>query len=104
MGGKYDGVFGVLGGFEVICIMNDFGIKIKYLIVVINWINEEGMCFVFVMLVFGVFVGKYMQDWVYDCVDVDGKWFGDELVCIGWVGDEEVGVCKMYVMFELYIE
>ena len=37
-------------------------------------------------------------------VDADGKRFGDELVRIGWRGDEKVGERKMHAFFELHIE
>lgn len=104
IGGCYDGVLGVLVGLEVICVICDMGLCICRLIVVINWINEEGMWFVFVMLVLGVFVGVIDQDFVYVCKDVKGVSFGDELVWIGWCGDEVLGDCCIYVMFEYYIE
>ena len=36
--------------------------------------------------------------------DIEGKKFGDELVRIGWQGDEVVGYRKMHAFFELHIE
>ncbi|MEC8014644.1 MAG: M20/M25/M40 family metallo-hydrolase, partial [Pseudomonadota bacterium] len=103
-GGKYDGVLGVLGGLEVVRTLNDLGIKTKHPIVVTNWTNEEGTRFAPAMLASGVFAGKHSQDWAYAREDAEGKFFGDELKRIGWVGDEEVGARKMHAMFELHIE
>jgi N-carbamoyl-L-amino-acid hydrolase len=103
-GGKYDGVLGVLGGLEIIRSLNDLGIKTKHPIVVTNWSNEEGTRFAPPMLSSGVFGGMHTLDWAYDRVDSEGKTFGDELVRIGWKGDEEVGERKMHAFFELHIE
>ena len=103
-GGKYDGVLGVLSGLELVRTLNDLNIKTKHPIVVTNWTNEEGTRFAPAMLASGVFAGMHEQDWAYARVDADGKTFGDELVRIGWRGDEEVGARKMHAFFELHIE
>jgi N-carbamoyl-L-amino-acid hydrolase len=103
-GGKYDGVLGVLGGLEVIRSLDDLGIKTKHPIVVTNWTNEEGARFAPAMLASGVFAGVIEQDWAYDRADGEGKKFGDELVRIGWKGDEKVGDRKIHAYFELHIE
>ncbi|MFP1633603.1 Zn-dependent hydrolase [Zhengella sp. ZM62] len=103
-GGKYDGVLGVLGGLEVIRTLNDLGIRTKHPIVVTNWTNEEGTRFAPAMLASGVFAGIHGQDWAYDRRDAEGKRFGDELVRIGWKGEEKVGARKMHAFFELHIE
>ncbi|BCH24039.1 Zn-dependent hydrolase [Mesorhizobium sp. L-8-3] len=103
-GGKYDGVLGVLGGLEVVRSLNDLGIRTKHPIVVTNWTNEEGTRFAPPMLASGVFAGIHELDWAYDRKDAKGKRFGDELVRIGWKGDEPVGARKMKAYFELHIE
>ncbi len=103
-GGKYDGVLGVLGGLEIVRTLNDLKIKTKRPIVVTNWTNEEGTRFAPAMLASGVFAGMHEQDWAYDREDAEGKKFGDELVRIGWRGDEDVGARKMHAFFELHIE
>ena len=102
-GGKYDGVLGVLGGLEIIRSLNDLNIKTKHPIVVTNWSNEEGTRFAPPMLSSGVFGGMHTLDWAYNREDSEGKTFGDELVRIGWKGEEEVGVRKMHAFFELHI-
>lgn len=103
-GGKYDGILGVLGGLEIINTLNDLNIRTKHPIVVTNWTNEEGTRYAPPMLASGVFGGVHTQEWAYDRVDADGKRFGDELVRIGWRGDEKVGERKMHAFFELHIE
>ncbi|MEL6678659.1 MAG: Zn-dependent hydrolase [Pseudomonadota bacterium] len=103
-GGKYDGVLGVLGGLELVRTLNDLGITTRHPIVVTNWTNEEGTRFAPAMLSSGVFAGMHSQDWAYDRTDAEGKRFGDELVRIGWKGDEPVGARKMHAFFELHIE
>jgi N-carbamoyl-L-amino-acid hydrolase len=103
-GGKYDGVLGVLGGLEVIRSLNDLGIKTRRPIVVTNWTNEEGSRFAPAMMASGVFAGVLEQEDVYEHTDKDGKTFGEELVRIGWKGDEKVGARKIHAYFELHIE
>ena len=103
-GGKYDGVLGVLGGLEIIRSLNDLNIKTKHPIVITNWSNEEGTRFAPPMLSSGVFGGMHTLDWAYNREDSEGKTLGDELVRIGWKGEEEVGERKMHAFFELHIE
>jgi len=103
-GGKYDGVLGVLGALEVVCSLNDMGIKTRHPIAIANWTNEEGTRFAPAMLSSGVFAGIHTEDWAKARQDADGKLFGDELRRIGWQGEEPVGQRKMHAMFELHIE
>ncbi|MCY4309415.1 MAG: Zn-dependent hydrolase [Rhodobacteraceae bacterium] len=103
-GGKYDGVLGVLGALEIIRTLNDLNIRTRHPIVVTNWANEEGTRFAPPMLASGVFAGMHEEQWAYDREDIEGKKFGDELIRIGWQGDEVVGDRKMHAFFELHIE
>jgi len=103
-GGKFDGVYGVLGALELVRSLNDLGIQTKHPIVVTNWTNEEGARFAPAMIGSGVFSGMLDQDWAYARTDAHGKTFGEELVRIGWKGDEETGARKMHAFFELHIE
>lgn len=103
-GGKFDGVLGVLGALEVVRTLNDLDIKTKHPIVVTNWTNEEGARFAPAMMASGVFAGIITQQYAYERKDKAGKTFGDELVRIGWKGEEEVGARKIHAFFELHIE
>ncbi len=44
-GGKFDGVYGVLGGLEAIRALNDAGVETEATIEVVVWTNEEGYIF-----------------------------------------------------------
>lgn len=103
-GGKYDGVYGVLSGLEVIRSLNDLGIRTKHPIVVTNWANEEGARFAPAMLASGVFAGEIDLDYAYARQDLDGLTYGAELERIGWKGPETVGARKIHAYYELHIE
>ena len=103
-GGKYDGVLGVLGGLEIIRTLNDFDIKTKHPIEIVNWTNEEGTRFAPPMLSSGVFASMHTEEWAYNREDSEGKKFGDELKRIGWRGEEPVGERKLHAFYELHIE
>lgn len=103
-GGKYDGVLGVLAGLEVVRSIRDMGITTRRPIVVVNWTNEEGTRFAPAMLASGVFAGMHAEDYANNRTDAEGRRFGDELVRIGWRGDETPGRRKIHAMFEYHIE
>ena len=58
-GGKFDGVYGVLAGLEVIRSLNDHGVETEAPIEVTVWTNEEGSRFAPSMVASGVFGGKF---------------------------------------------
>ena len=58
-GGKFDGVFGVLSGLEVIRTLNDNSIETEHPLEIVNWTNEEGARFAPAMLASGVFAGHF---------------------------------------------
>jgi N-carbamoyl-L-amino-acid hydrolase len=97
-------VLGVLAGLEVINTLDDLGIRTKHPIVVVNWTNEEGTRFAPAILASGVFAGMHDEAWAKDRKDAAGKRFGDELVRIGWQGEEPVGQRQMHAYFEYHIE
>jgi N-carbamoyl-L-amino-acid hydrolase len=103
-GGRFDGVLGVLAALEVVCSLNDLGIRTKHPIEVANWTNEEGSRFAPAMLSSGVFAGAYSEDFAYSRLDSDGTSLGDELVRIGFQGPDPVGGRPLHAYFELHIE
>jgi beta-ureidopropionase / N-carbamoyl-L-amino-acid hydrolase len=103
-GGKYDGIIGVLAGLEVLRTLNDQGYETNAPIEVIDWTNEEGSRFAPAMLSSGVFAGAFDTDYAYTREDRDGHRFGDELIRIGYKGDESCGSHKLGAHFELHIE
>jgi N-carbamoyl-L-amino-acid hydrolase len=103
-GGKFDGVLGVLGALEVVRSLNDLKIKTRYPIEVANWTNEEGSRYAPAMVSSGVFAGVYSKEFAYSRLDPEGKTLGDELVRIGFKGEEPVGGRPLHAYFELHIE
>lgn len=103
-GGRFDGIYGVLGGLEVIRSLNDHGITTRRAIEVVIWTNEEGSRFAPAMVSSGVFAGVFTLDYGLSRADADGKTMGEELARIGYAGDQPVGGRAIHAAFELHIE
>jgi N-carbamoyl-L-amino-acid hydrolase len=103
-GGKFDGVFGVLAGLEVVRTLNDNEIETAAPIEVAVWTNEEGSRFAPAMVASGVFAGVFDLDYGHSRADVDGKTIGDELKRIGYLGEETPGAHPIRAFFEAHIE
>ena len=102
-GGRFDGIYGVLGGLEVIRSLNDHGIETDRPIEVVIWTNEEGSRFAPAMVASGVFAGVFTLDYGLSRADVDGRTMGQELERIGYAGDQPMGK-PIHAAFELHIE
>lgn len=103
-GGRFDGVFGVLSGLEVIRSLNDLGYETEHPVEVAVWTNEEGSRFAPAMVASGVFAGVYELEYGLSRADRDGKTMGEELERIGYAGEEEVGGRDIHAFFEVHIE
>ncbi|EOH6077385.1 Zn-dependent hydrolase [Burkholderia cenocepacia] len=103
-GGRFDGIYGVLGGLEVIRSLNDHGIETEHPVEVVIWTNEEGSRFAPAMVASGVFAGVFPLEYGLSRKDVDGKTIGEELARIGYAGDVPCGGRKLHAAFELHIE
>jgi N-carbamoyl-L-amino-acid hydrolase len=103
-GGRFDGVFGVLAGLEVVRSLNDLGYETERPIEVAVWTNEEGSRFAPAMVSSGVFAGEFTLDYGLSRADQDGKTMGEELERIGYAGSEEVGNRDVHAYFEAHIE
>jgi len=103
-GGKYDGVYGVLAGLEVIETLNDNNILTKAPIEIVSWTNEEGARFAPAMLASGVFAGEFSLDYAYSREDKKGNKLGEELERIGYKGELPVGNRPYSGTFEIHIE
>ena len=103
-GGKYDGVYGVLAGLEVVRTLNDLKIETEAPIEVAVWTNEEGSRFAPAMVASGVFAGVFDLDYGLSRADLDGKTMGEELRRIGYAGPEDVGGREVGAYFEAHIE
>jgi N-carbamoyl-L-amino-acid hydrolase len=103
-GGRFDGVYGVLAGLEVVRSLNDMSYETNAPIEVAVWTNEEGSRFAPAMVASGVFAGVFDLDYGLSRKDVDGKTMGEELARIGYAGESEVGGRPIRAFFEAHIE
>jgi N-carbamoyl-L-amino-acid hydrolase len=103
-GGRFDGVYGVLSGLEVLRTLNDLGYETERPIEVAVWTNEEGSRFAPAMVASGVFGGVFDLEYGLSRPDQDGKTMGEELERIGYAGAEEVGGRDVHAYFEAHIE
>ena len=103
-GGKFDGVYGVLAGLEVLRTLNDNDIETAAPIEVAVWTNEEGARFAPAMVASGVFAGVFDLEYGHSRADVDGKTIGDELKRIGYMGEQTPGDHPIRAFFEAHIE
>ncbi|PRB79393.1 Zn-dependent hydrolase [Pseudomonas sp. MYb185] len=103
-GGKFDGIYGVLAGLEVIRTLNDKGMDTRAPIEASVWTNEEGSRFPPAMVASGVFAGVFELDYGLSRADLDGKTMGEELARIGYNGPDDVGGRPFKAFFEAHIE
>ncbi|MBJ9755172.1 Zn-dependent hydrolase [Burkholderia cepacia] len=103
-GGRYDGIYGVLGGLEVVRALNDAGVETERPIDVVIWTNEEGSRFAPAMVSAGVFSGVYTLEYGLSRTDGAGRTIGEELARIGYAGAEPVGGYPVHAAYELHIE
>ncbi|MBT7951717.1 MAG: Zn-dependent hydrolase [Gammaproteobacteria bacterium] len=103
-GGKYDGVYGVLAGLEVIRSLNDVGLETELPIEVVCWTNEEGARFSPAMIGSGVWAGEFDIEYGHTRTDKKGKNILDELKRIGYLGEEQCKAGAFKAAYELHIE
>lgn len=103
-GGKFDGVYGVLSGLEVIRTLNDLKVETLRPIEASIWTNEEGSRFAPAMVSSGIFGGVFDLEYGLSRADLDGKTMGEELKRIGYAGEEPVGGRPFHAFFEAHIE
>ncbi|MGB3384936.1 MAG: Zn-dependent hydrolase [Marinomonas sp.] len=103
-GGKFDGVFGVLSGVEVLRTLHENNIETPTPMEFSVWTNEEGSRFQPAMQGSGTYVGRFDLETELNKTDVNGIRLGDELERIGYLGDMELGSRNMGAFFEAHIE
>ncbi|VWD42602.1 allantoate amidohydrolase [Burkholderia lata] len=104
LGGRFDGVYGVLAGLEAIRALNEHGIATRHPIDVVAWTNEEGSRFTPGMMGSAVYAGALDLDYALDrpCMQT-GVLLRDELERTGFAGPaRERQMPKAY--FEAHIE
>jgi N-carbamoyl-L-amino-acid hydrolase len=102
-GGRFDGVFGVLAGLEVMRRLNDLGIQTRKPLEVAVWTNEEGARFTPAMLGSAAFTGALALDKALAARDVDGISVAQALASTGYAGERALAV-PVDAYFEAHIE
>jgi len=103
-GGKFDGIYGVLAGLEVVRALNDANVVTERPIDVIVWTNEEAARFLPPLTGSSTFAGVHSSAFVHAIETVDGTRVGDDLRAIGYLGDEVPGSRALDSFFEAHIE
>jgi beta-ureidopropionase / N-carbamoyl-L-amino-acid hydrolase len=103
-GGKFDGIFGVLAGLEVIETLNDHQIDTRHPVEVVVWTNEEGCRFDMAMMGSAVWAGSMKLEDAYALADREGRSVRDELRRIGFLGSVPAVATPVKAAFEAHIE
>lgn len=103
-GGRFDGIYGVLAGLEVLLSLNDQNIQTKRPIDLVMWTNEEGARFAPAMMGAAVFTGKMTLDEALQSKDADGLTVDEELIRIQYKGTDDFSNYKIHAALEVHIE
>ena len=103
-GGRFDGVYGVLAGLEVIRVLNEHEIETRRPIEIVSWTNEEGCRFVPAMLGSGTVAGTHELEFALGRRDAEGRSVGEELERIGYRGQRAARPFPVHAAFEAHIE
>jgi N-carbamoyl-L-amino-acid hydrolase len=103
-GGKFDGVYGVLAGLEVVRALNDAQIETTAPIDVIVWTNEEGVRFSPPLAGSSAFAGVAEVDSIHAAVTLDGTTVRHDLESTGYLGSERPGARLLDCFVEAHIE
>lgn len=103
-GGRFDGVYGVLGGLEVLESLNDRDQQTTRPIELCVWTNEEGSRFQYSMMGSGVWAKHLELETARALQDVDGISVAEELDRLGWRGTRLAEPSDYAAAFELHIE
>ena len=89
LGGRYDGIYGVLAGLEALLSLNDYQIETERPIDLVMWTNEEGSRFSPAMMGSAVFTGKLSIEEAFRKQDKNGITVESELERIGYLGKDD---------------
>jgi N-carbamoyl-L-amino-acid hydrolase len=103
-GGKFDGVYGVLAGLEVIETLNDHEMTTVHPIELSVWCNEEGSRFPMAMMGSAVWSGRLALDTAHGLTDRDGISVRHELQRAGIATDGPLSRQAVKASFEVHIE
>jgi N-carbamoyl-L-amino-acid hydrolase len=103
-GGKFDGVYGVLAGLEVIESLNDHEMTTEHPIELSVWCNEEGSRFPMAMMGSAVWSGRLPLATAYGLTDRAGISVRHELQRAGVATDAPLSRQPVKASFEVHIE
>jgi N-carbamoyl-L-amino-acid hydrolase len=103
-GGKFDGIYGVLAGLEVIETLNDRAIETRHPIEVAVWCNEEGCRFPAAMMGSAVWSGRMPLASAHALTDRAGRSVRQELERFGVDVSAPVSRQPVKAAFEVHIE
>jgi N-carbamoyl-L-amino-acid hydrolase len=103
-GGKFDGIYGVLAGLEVVESLNDAGITTLHPIEASVWCNEEGCRFPMAMMGSAVWSGRLPLDAAHALTDRSGRSVRQELERLGIAADAPVTRQPVKAALEVHIE
>ena len=103
-GGKFDGVYGVLAGLEVLRTLHDANIETLHPLEVAVWTNEEGARFSPAMVGSGVWSGEFSLDYGWSRKDKSGVSIKEELERHGYLGGTPCAPFNIKAALELHIE
>jgi len=104
LGGKYDGIYGVMAGLELLRVLHESKTETKHAVEVAVWTNEEGARFAPAMMGAAYFAGKFTADELLVRKDVDGIELGKSLTEIGYAGTDIVSPSEHKAYLEIHIE
>ena len=104
MGGRYDGILGILTALEVVRSLNDMEVETERPIEIVNWTAEEGSRFRPSLFGSTTALGMKPIEQALATTDAAGIRFGDELARIGYAGEAANRPTEAYAYLELHIE
>jgi len=103
-GGRFDGVYGVLAGLEIVRTLNDLSLTTRSPIIVASWTNEEGARFAPAMMGSGVWAGEFPLEETYQTTDRSGQTVRDALMAIDALGTAPAAPFPLKGALEIHIE
>ena len=103
-GGKFDGIYGVLAGLEVVESLNDRAVETRHPIEVAVWCNEEGCRFPAAMMGSAVWSGRMPLAGAYALTDRSGLSVRQELERLGVDISSPMSRQAVKAAFEVHIE
>jgi beta-ureidopropionase / N-carbamoyl-L-amino-acid hydrolase len=103
-GGKYDGIYGVLAGLEVIESLNDHDVATLHPLEICVWCNEEGSRFPVAMMGSAVWSGRMPLQTAYRLIDRAGISVGSEIERLKFPKDQPIERVAVKASLETHIE